>query len=147
MSGQLKLIKAIRSGQLAEVNAVLDAGEAVEIDDGMGDPGLPLGIACFMGFVDIVRALAARGAKVNLPDNSVQTSPLNMAVRGGRTEVVRALIELGMELPDGVKVGLSDNEIFLAQLKAQRDGKATPRTLEALACQPEVEEIQVLGCA
>ena len=147
MSGQLKLIKAIRSGQLAEVNAVLDTGEAVEIDDGMGDPGLPLGIACFMGFVDIVRALAARGAKVNLPDNSIQTSPLNMAVRGGRTEVVRALIELGTELPDGFKVGLSDSEIFLAQLKAQRDGKATPRTLEVLACQPEVEEIQVLGCA
>ena len=48
----------------------------VELDDGQGDPGLPLGIACFMGFVDIVRELAKRGAKVNLPDNSVQTSPL-----------------------------------------------------------------------
>ena len=147
MSAQLNLIKAIRSGRLPEVLALLDAGVAVELDDGAGDPGLAMGVACFMGFVDIVRLLAERGATVNLPDNSVATSPLNMALRGGKTEVVRALIELGAELPDDMKTGLSEHDLLLAQLKAQRAGKATQKTLEALGVQPEFEEIQVLSCS
>lgn len=147
MSGQLNLIKAIRSGRLAEVRAMLDSGVSVEIDDGAGDPGLAMGVACFMGFVDIVRELASRGAKVNLPDNSIPTSPLNMALRGGKPEVVRALIELGAELPDGFKTGLSEHDVLLAQLKAQRAGKATHKTLETLGVQPEFEEIQVLSCS
>jgi len=141
MSGQLLLIKAIRSGKLADVQAALDAGAPVELDDGQGDPGLPLGIACFMGFVDIVRELAKRGAKVNLPDNNAQTSPLNMAIRGGKTEVVRALIELGAELPAGMKTGLSEQEIIIAQWVAQRSGLRAVQ-----ADHPVIEEIEVLRC-
>ena len=147
MSGQLILIKAIRSGRLEEVKAALDAGAGVELEDGVGDPGLPMGVACFMGFVDIVRELAARGAKVSLPDNSVPTSPLNMALRGGKSEVVRALLELGAELPEGMKTGLSEQDIMLAQWKAHRDGKASPKTAGALEHAPEFEEIEVLSCA
>ena len=120
MSGQLILIKAIRSGRLADVRAALDSGLAVELEDGMGDPGLPMGVACFMGFVDIVRELAARGAKVNLADNSIPTSPLNMALRGGKTEVIRALVELGADVPEGMKTGLSEHDLMLAQWKAHR---------------------------
>lgn len=37
----------------------------VELADGQGDPGLPMGIACFMGFVDIVRELVKRGGRVD----------------------------------------------------------------------------------
>jgi ankyrin repeat protein len=147
MSDPLKLIKAIRSGNLAEVRAILDAGVSLELDDGAGDPGLAMGVACFMGFPEIVRELAGRGAMVNLPDNSIPTSPLSMALRGGKTEVLRALIELGAELPDNLKTGLSEHDILLAQLKAQRAGKATQKTLEALGVQPEFEEIEVLSCA
>ena len=54
-----------------------------------------MGIACFMGYSDIVRELASRGARVNVDDNSAPTSPLSMAIRGQRNEVVRTLIELG----------------------------------------------------
>lgn len=147
MADSLVLIKAIRGGKLAEVRAILDAGSFVALDDDAGDAGLAMGVACFMGFVDIVRELAGRGVIVNLPDNSMPTSPLNMALRGGKTEVVRVLIELGAELPDDLKTGLSVHDILLAQLKAQRAGKATQRTLEALGVQPEFEEIEVLSCA
>lgn len=147
MPEQLILIKAIRSGRLAEVRAALDAGAPVELDDGMGDPGLPMGVACFMGFVDIVRELAARGAIVNLPDNSIPTSPLNMAIRGAKIEVVRALVELGADVPDGLKTGLSAHDLMLAQWKAHRDGKASAKTAEALGVEPEFEEIEVLRCA
>ncbi|MBI2277163.1 MAG: ankyrin repeat domain-containing protein [Dechloromonas sp.] len=145
MSSQPVLIKAIRSGKLAEVRAALDAGAEVELADGQGDPGLPMGIACFMGFVDIVRELVGRGAAVNLPDNRAPTSPLSMAMRGGRTEVVRALIELGAELPAGVNCGLSEPEIQLAQLKALGDGRLLDGQQGSEAV-PEIEEIQAFGC-
>lgn len=142
MSGQTTLIQAIRSGQLAKVRAALDAGAPVELDDGHGDPGLPMGIACFMGFADIVRELARRGARVNLPDNNAPTSPLNMAIRGKRTEVVRALVELGAEVPPGMQTGLSEQEIIVAQWEAQRAGLRAAPAGE----QPMVEEIEVLRC-
>jgi ankyrin repeat protein len=70
VSAEIDLLKAIRSGRLQEVLAVLDAGAPVEFLDGRGDPGLPLGVACFMGYADIVRELVRRGARVNLPDTS-----------------------------------------------------------------------------
>lgn len=145
MTSQLLLIKAIRAGQLAEVRQALDAGAPVELDDGHGDPGLPMGIACFMGHVEIVRELAGRGARVNLADNSLPTSPLNMALRGKRTEVVRALIELGAELPAGMSTGLTENEVILAQWQARRSGKLQQQASETQAL-PEIEEIELPRC-
>lgn len=145
MSSQITLIKAIRAGQLAAVRAALDAGAPVELDDGNGDPGLPMGIACFMGFADIVRELAQRGARINLDDNSQPTSPLSMAVRGKRTEVVRTLLELGAELPPGMETGLNENEIMIACWKAQRDGHAKKDELDPAAL-PQVEEIEMTSC-
>lgn len=142
MVASVDLVKAIRSGRVADVREVLDAGIPAELNDGPGDPGLPMGIACFMGFVEIVRELAQRGARVNLPDNSVPTSPLNMALRGGRTEVIRTLIELGAELPEGMHCGLSEQEIILAQWKAQRAGLLKPRA-EVVQ---DIEEIEVGSC-
>ncbi len=145
MSSQITLIKAIRAGQLAAVRAALDAGAPVELDDGNGDPGLPMGIACFMGFADIVRELAQRGARINLDDNNLPTSPLSMAVRGKRTEVVRTLLELGAELPPGMETGLNENEIMIACWKAQRDGHAKKDELDP-ATLPQVEEIEMTSC-
>jgi ankyrin repeat protein len=142
MNEPLDLIKAVRSGRLEAVRALLDAGTPLELADGQGDPGLPMGIACFMGFVDIVRELAARGARVNLPDNRLPTSPLSMALRGQRKEVVRALIELGTEIPEGTVTGLSEQEVLLAQWKACRENEAN----KAADDQPVVEEIDMVGC-
>lgn len=142
MDSQLLLIKSIRSGKLADVQAVFDSGSVVELDDASGAPGLPMGIACFMGFVDIVRELAQRGAKVDFPDNAEPTSPLSMAKRGNRTEVIRTLIELGAQIPEGMQVGLTEHEIMLAQWKAVRDG----HTHRAVEDGPVIEEIDAKGC-
>ena len=139
------LIKAIRSGKVADVRAALDAGEPVELDDGHGEPGLAMGIACFMGNVDIVRELVQRGAHVNLVDNRQPTSPLNMAIRGKRLEVVRTLLELGAILPDGMACGLNENEIMIACWKAQRAGLSGQDELAPAALQ-EIEEIDMTGC-
>lgn len=143
MSSSADLIKAIRSGKLAAVIAALDAGAQVEMHDGQGDPGLPLAIACFMGFPEIVRELAIRGAKVNFTDNREPTSPLSMAVRGNKTEVIKVLIELGAELPPGVETGLSEQELMLAKWKAQHFGASSDLTGRALNA---VEEIQMVSC-
>jgi len=146
MDSQLILIKAIRSGRLSDVQAVLDAGAVVELLDTQGDPGLPMGIACFMGFVDIVRELAKRGGKVDFPDNGVPTSPLSMAIRGGRVEVVRTLIELGAKVADGMKTGLTEHDIVLAQWKAHRDGYSKVAPHETPGSEPVIEEINMVRC-
>lgn len=146
MGSQLMLIKAIRSGRLFDVQAALEAGAVVELPDGQGDPGLPMGIVCFMGFVDIVRELAKRGGKVDFPDNSVPTSPLSMAIRGGRVEVVRALIELGAQVPNDMKTGLTEHDIMLAQWKAYRDGYSKLAAHETSGTALVIEEIEVIRC-
>lgn len=136
MSTTDDLIKAVRSGQLDDVRAALAAGAPAELSDGQGVPGLPLGIACFMGFGEIVRELVKHGAKVNIADNREPISPLSMAIRGGKTDVVRILIELGAVVPRGMKTGLSEQELVAAQWVAKRFGSAA-----AAGGELEIEEI------
>ena len=146
MTSAIDLLKAIRSGRLQDVQAVLDSGAPVELLDGRGDPGLPLGVACFMGFPDIVRELVRRGANVNTADNSQPTSPLSMAIRGKRKEVVKVLIELGAEIPPGQNTGLSDQEILLARWRGQQYGAAISRTVESAHDAQVCEEIEMVRC-
>ena len=146
MNAAIDLLRAIRTGRVQDVRKVLDAGAPAELNDGRGDPGLPLGVACFMGFADIVRELVSRGARVNLSDNAQPTSPLSMAVRGGRTEVVKVLIELGADVPPGMKTGLTEQEMMIAMWKGQRYGVSSPGTLGASVDQPEFEEIEMTRC-
>lgn len=150
MTAAIDLLKAIRSGRLQEVQAVLDAGVPVELADGRGDPGLPLGVACFMGFADIARELIQRGAKVNVLDNTQATSPLSMAIRGKRTAVVQALIELGAQVPPGMQTGLSAQEMMIARWRGQHYGASAAATTAATAKpdqeEPAFEEIEMVSC-
>lgn len=146
MNPPADLIKAIRTGRLSEVVAALDAGAQVELNDGPGAPGLPLAMACFMGHAEIVRELAIRGAKVNFTDNREPKSPLSMAIRGGKTEVVKVLIELGTEVPAGLATGLTEQEFMLARWKAHHFGASTSGSNQDGIDFSVDEEIQVLGC-
>jgi len=141
MASAEDLIKAVRNGNLSAVRAALDAGAPVDLNDGQGTPGLPLGIACFMGHAKIVRELLERGAKVNLPDNRAPVSPLAMAVRGGHTGVVRLLVELGAEVPPDMPTGLSAQELIAAQWQAYRAGKREAPPSSASGEVQEIEEI------
>ena len=146
MSPPADLIKAIRTGLLSEVIAALDAGAPVELDDGKGDPGLPLAMACFIGHAEIVRELALRGAKIDFPDNRAASSPLSMAIRGKKPEVVKVLIELGAVVPAGMETGLTDQELMLAKWKAERFGTSVAGAEPTEPEFPDIEEIQVLSC-
>ena len=146
MTAAIDLLKAIRTGRLQEVRALLDAGTPVEIHDGRGDPGLPLGVACFMGHVEIVRELVARGAKVNFPDNALPTSPLSMAIRGRRTEVVKALVEMGANVPDGMKTGLTDQEMMIARWRGRHYEASAGKHDQPGDETPLFEEIEMVRC-
>lgn len=141
MKQQLELIKAIHSGDLAAVKALLDAGVSVRSDGRCDEPSMELGIACLMGYIEIVRELIARGAPVNCNDNTLATSPLSMAIRGGKEGVICALIELGADLPEGLNTGLSEHQVTLSHLKAVRDGHCHPRDFNHLKMANEYQEI------
>lgn len=144
MATQLDLIKAIRSGRLKYVVRALDDGALADDTQG-GEPGLPLGIACFLGHVDIVSELVRRGAMVNLADNHSPTSALSMAVRGKHNEVVRTLIQLGAKVPPDMACGLSEHEIMLAKWIAFRDGYGEESSSAGQSVDPVFEEIVLLG--
>ena len=146
MSPPVDLVKAVRTGLLSEVIAALDAGAHVELDDGHGNPGLPIAMACFMGHPEIVRELALRGAKINFSDNRETTSPLSMALRGGKTEVIKVLVELGVEVPADIQTGLTEQELMLCKWKAHHFGAAQTAVDPTENSFPPVEEIQVLSC-
>lgn len=146
MSPPIDLIKAIRTGLVSEVIAALDAGAQVELNDGKGDPGLPLAMACFMGHAEIVRELVLRGAKMNFPDNREPRSPLSMALRAGKPEVVKVLIELGAEVPPGVETGLTNQELMLAKWKAQHFGASQADEQQGSGTLPVIEEIEMVSC-
>ena len=115
----------------------------MELDDGRGDPGLPLAMACFMGHAEIVRELVLRGAKANFPDNRAINAPLSMALRGKRSEVVKVLIELGVEIPPGTDTGLTEQEMMVARWKAQHFSASQAGATE----EPAIEEIRLdSGC-
>ena len=132
MTSRPDILKAIRSGKLGEVIAALEAGACVELDDGQGDPGLPLAMACFMGHAEIVRELILRGAKANFADNRAPNSPLSMALRGQRAEVVKVLVEQGVDVPPGTDTGLSEQELQVARWKAQHFGAAQADAIEEI---------------
>jgi hypothetical protein len=146
LTASIDLIKAIRTGRLSEVLTALDAGAPVEMHDGQGDPGMPLGIACFMGHVDIARELVMRGARLNFPDNSDPTSPLSLAIRGGKPGIVKALIELGAEVPLGTPTGLSENEVAQARLKAHHAAVQASISTHFPGNLPVFEEIEMVRC-
>ncbi len=145
MNAPIDLLKAIRSGRLNAVKAALDSGTTTELNDAKGEPGLPLGIACFLGFADIVRELVNRGAKVNASDNASATSPLSMALRGNRKAIVELLIELGAEIPPGTQTGLSDREMLLARWRAQHHA-AKSASAASKPDLPVFEEINMPRC-
>lgn len=137
MNSAPDLLKAVRSGQLAEVRAALDAGASLADET---EACLAIGIACFLGHVPIVRELARRGAQVNLSDNRAPTSPLSMAIRGGKLEAVRALVELGVQVPAGLKTGLAPEELALAKWIALHNSHAAK---DPDAVFEQIEEINV----
>ena len=117
------LARAVRSGKLEEVLAVLDSGLGSRQP---AELGLGLAMACFLGHREIARELIRRGAPLNLPPGLADASPIMMAIKGGQTKTVRMLISYGAQVPVGVDTGLTHEEYAEALAKARTRRRASP---------------------
>lgn len=115
------LVFAVRSGKLSEVVARLETGIGRQRP---ADLGLGLAMASFLGYRDIVRELVKRGALLNLPPGLADASPLAMAVKGGQRKTTRLLIALGAQIPPGLDVRLTEEELKEAKSIARRRAAA-----------------------
>jgi ankyrin repeat protein len=92
---QAPLVEAAARGDLARVQALLQAGAAIEQRDANGRTAV---LAATAGnHVDVVRALVARGANVNAQDHQKDSAFLLAGARG-YTEIVRATLAAGADV-------------------------------------------------
>ncbi|MBK8115314.1 MAG: hypothetical protein IPK44_12645 [Candidatus Accumulibacter sp.] len=99
-----------------------------------------------MGYADIVRELVQRGAKVNTADNSQPTSPLSMAIRGNRTEVVKIPDRIGAEVPPNMETGLTKQEMMIALARAAIPERRRYASSSQRRAEPVFEEIEMVRC-
>lgn len=97
-------------GQLDAVKVLLENGAALDASDKSRFANTALDAAVAANHADVVRALLAAGASVNVRD-SVRATPLHKAAQHGNAEVVRMLLEGGADVTavrDGGKTPLAD---------------------------------------
>jgi uncharacterized protein len=88
-NGEPMLVVASRAGWVPTVDALLRAGAKVDAKNGFGDTAIM--VASLGGHLVLVKKLKALGAEIN-PSG---WTPLAYAAAGGKTEVVRYLLEVG----------------------------------------------------
>jgi hypothetical protein len=87
-----RLRSAAEAGDLAQANALLDQGAAVDARDAQGRTPLQLAIA--QGRLEVVRLLLQRGADPNIADNSGKT-PLQQATNQNLKDIAALLRNAG----------------------------------------------------
>jgi ankyrin repeat protein len=94
------LLEAVRRGDVAAVQAALDAG--VPVDHPFRYERTALSFATARGNVEVVRLLLERGADPNKKDSFYGATPFNWAVNEGHAHVARMLIDKGA--PAGIEL-------------------------------------------
>jgi ankyrin repeat protein len=116
-----KLYDAAKRGDVARVTALLDRGaDPNESGDEHGTTALT--IAAFLGHLDVVRALLARGADVDRP-NKFGSRPIFTAVTNAKLRVIGALLDAGASLSVEADDGLTP---------VMEAARSTPETLRLL---------------
>lgn len=103
---------AVRSGNLAFTEAVIDAGAELNDESERGGPAL---LEAVHGSLDMLQLLLRRGASVRVAATDNLDTPLHRAVRAGRRDMVEALLAAGAD-PDDPK-----NEDDLSALALARE--------------------------
>ena len=88
------LMRAAAWGHVETVNALLKAGADPNL---MNNRKTALHLAAEFGRIDVIRALGARKAQLNLRASERDPTPLFAAVKAGQTGAVGALLELGAD--------------------------------------------------
>jgi ankyrin repeat protein len=98
--GTTPLYRASVQGEGANVEVLLTAGAAPDVESGTGEEGLPLCGAAVWGHLDAVRALLAAGADPNLrEDHGTGRTASEQAVLGGHRATLRLLHAAGATSP------------------------------------------------
>eukprot|EP00274_Cyanoptyche_gloeocystis_P002572 CAMPEP_0196654202 /NCGR_PEP_ID=MMETSP1086-20130531/3888_1 /TAXON_ID=77921 /ORGANISM="Cyanoptyche gloeocystis , Strain SAG4.97" /LENGTH=748 /DNA_ID=CAMNT_0041985819 /DNA_START=39 /DNA_END=2282 /DNA_ORIENTATION=+ len=95
-----RLFAAIRSGSYGEVKSAINNLSSVDLLDTEGRT--PLGVACELGFEDIVGLLIERGAKKSLKDAKSKL-PIDYAASKGHTAIVVGYLETRKEVCSGTE--------------------------------------------
>ena len=98
-----RLLRAASTGDVATVEAVLDADSALIDQRGTleGHTGLRTALHFGISHPTVVRALVARGANPNIRDEGDNAFPLHFAAENGDLETVRLLVEHGAQTVAG----------------------------------------------
>jgi ankyrin repeat protein len=98
--GTTPLYRASVQGAARNVEVLLAAGAAPNVESGTGEEGLPLCGASVWGHLDAVRALLAGDADANLrEDHGTGHTASEHAVRGGHRATLRLLRAAGATSP------------------------------------------------
>lgn len=145
MFNEVNLVAAVRSGSLLKLRAVLDQARPAGPEELASHLAFALGMVCLYGTPDMVREMVARGGQVNVPDNNAANSPLSMAKRSGRRELLLTLIELGVQIPAEFQCSLTEQEIRTAQATARLESAAINVDPEMAEWLSNFEEITIEG--
>lgn len=96
-----ELHRAARSGDLKQVESLIEHGTPVNARDSLG--GTALHDAAWAGEAEIVEYLIRAGADVNARHSEGQSTPLDYAVLMNRFEVVEILLDHGRKPPPRIK--------------------------------------------
>lgn len=102
MADDADFLAAATEGDLATLNRLVDAGQAIEARDGSGRTALML--ATRADKVEAARLLIGRGADVNAKDD-IQDTPYLYAGAEGRTEILKLTLAAGANLKDTNRYG------------------------------------------
>ena len=94
-AGDADLYEAIKTGDVEQMQSILDAGVSVNASNADGDPFIREAI--WRDHIDVVRILVGAGADVNAID-SEGNPVLREAIWRGHTEIVRLLIDAGADV-------------------------------------------------
>ena len=117
--GYTPLIIAAYNNQPEAVQALLDAGAAIDAKDHSGNTAL-MG-ACFKGYTDVATLLIDKGANLNAQHGNGGTA-LMFAAMFGRNEIVKLLLQKGADTTIKEANGLT--ALDLAHQQRNADGAA-----------------------
>jgi len=97
------LVSATKAADLAQVNALLDAGTDVDVLD--GDKRTALNWAAYLGALDVARTLIAHHAQIDVHANPDGWTPLMNAAAMGYVDVAALLIAQGADVNAASRIG------------------------------------------
>jgi ankyrin repeat protein len=90
------LMQAVQRNDRAAVEALIAQGADVNEPDKSGD--MPLIMAAYQGYTEIVRLLLESGADVSAVDPGMKATALHAAAYAGHADAARLLIEHGVDV-------------------------------------------------